>query len=216
MKLTGLVVLLAGLMSVSASATTLEPIERPENSGMQVTINVNGTDYSEWAGPFLAKLNNTTFIEVFCLDFFTSIDYLPYSVNEWAPGPAYEDAAKLYSTFVGTYNSAPTVALHKLYGAALQLALWDIMIDGTGSGLGAGDFKASLGSPLPTDLSNAVTTFLTSPLGPIAPGVTVYTSANTVPMQALIGGGGSEVPEPGTLALLGAGLVAISMIRRRG
>ena len=215
-------VLVAALLATTAQATTITANGYDEPAGTSVTVNVNGTEYTVWAGPFLVGVNGGPItLDVFCLDFFTSIDnHATYSVIVTPPSAAlFQTAAQMYSTYVSNMANA-TGAARKLYGAALQIAIWEVVIDGFNLGtindLANGNFRASTVTPFATDLNTIVTSYLTSVLGPVAPGTVIYQSANSnIPMQALIGGGGPEVPEPGTWALLGTGLIGLSFLRRR-
>ena len=211
-------ILLAAWMATVANATTLQPIGYDNNFGMQVTLNVNGVEHDVWAGPFQALLDNATTVEVFCLDFFTSIDYQPYMVTATPPSPSlYQAAAQMYSTFIGNMTNA-TGAARNLYGAALQIALWEVTIDGfpsSSTGLATGNFRESTVTPLSANLETVVSSYLSATLGPVAPGTVIYQSANKdIAMQPLIGGGGN-VPEPGTWAMLGTGLLCLGLVRRR-
>ena len=214
-------ILLAALMATVASASTIQPLELDNTAGMQVGLKVNGTEHNEWAGPFIATVDGVQTVEVFCLDFFTSIDYHQYTVTITAPSSAFQAAAQMYSTFVANFaNSTPQT--RALYGAALQIALWDVVIDGVGTpgaGMQAGNFQESTLNPFSNshpNLEAVVNSYLSATLGPVAPGTVIYQSASQdIPMQTLIGGGGNGVPEPGTFLMLGGGLLAIGLIRRR-
>jgi PEP-CTERM motif len=215
-------ILVAAVLATTAQATTISVNGYDEPAGTSATVNVNGTEHAVWAGPFLIGVNGgPTTLDVFCLDFFASIDnHATYSVIVTPPSAAlFQTAAQMYSTYVSNMVNA-TGAAKKLYGAALQLALWEVVIDGfdlgTTNDLATGNFRASTITPFSTDLQNIVTSYLTAALGPVAPGTVIYQSANAnIPMQTLIGGGGPEVPEPGTWALLGSGLIGLSLLRRR-
>lgn len=216
-------ILVAVLLATTAQATTITANGYDEPAGTSATVNVNGSEHAVWAGPFLVGINGApATLNVFCLDFFTSIDnYATYNVIVTPPSPSlFQTAAQMYSTYVSNMVNA-TGAARKLYGAALQIALWEVVIDGfdlgTTNDLATGNFRASLVTPFGTDLHNIVTSYLTSALGPISPDTVIYQSATSnIPMQALIGGGGTpEVPEPGTWALLGTGLIGLSLLRRR-
>jgi hypothetical protein len=216
-------ILAAALLATAAQATTISVAGYDEPAGTSVNVNVNGTEHTSlWAGPLLIGINGgpATF-DVFCLDFFTSIDnHASYNVIATPPSPSlFQTAAQMYSTYVSNINSA-TGNDRKLYGAALQLALWEVVIDGfdlgTTGDLATGHFRESAITPFSSDLHNIVTSYLTSALGPVAAGTVIYQSADTkLPMQTLIGGGVPQVPEPATWAMLGTGLVAVGMLRRR-
>lgn len=212
---------LVGLLVSAAQATTIAPTSYDNDSGMMVNIKVNGTELHQWAGPFNAIYNGASVIDVYCLDFFAAIDYQTYTVNTSSPiGTFLEDAARVYTTFVGNVRAA-SGETRRLAGAALQVALWEVTTDGYNPGAAAmdwlttGNFRKSSEKALAENaaLEGIVKSYLGASLQPVGPNVTLFTSASShVAMQTLIG---DPIPEPGTWAMIGAGLLMVGVSRAR-
>jgi PEP-CTERM motif len=218
-------ILAAAFIATQANASVIVANGYDEPAGTPVSVNVNGTEHASlWAGPFLIAVDGGPAIfDVFCLDFFTSIDNTAtYNVTISAPSASlYQLAGQMYSSHIADMNGA-TGAQRKLYGAALQIALWEVVIDGfnlgTTNDLATGLFRESTITPFSAQLKTIVDSYLTAALGPVAPGTFIYRSSSpNVAMQDLIGGGPSTdtVPEPSTWAMLGTGIAALSLLRRR-
>lgn len=132
-----------------------------------------------------------------------------------------------YSDFLNTPLSGVGGAAttdNNVRSAGLQLAIWELLYDETPGDAGAGTFRAAGGG---TTGTNSIA-WANSLLGGFS-GYTELSSALTVysdfeltnkGYQDFITatqttGGGNEIPEPGSLALAGLGLLAAGTLRRK-
>jgi hypothetical protein len=180
---------------------------------------------SGYAGVFLATLNGTTTYPVFCVDLYTDINPgVAYNVNIYAPNdPAVVDfssnvpqAAWLYNTYLPQVNAASN---KNVYGAALQLAIWDVMLDG-GNGLTSGTFQKD---PTVTDPNQLAAYTLAASMIQASQGQSMLNAAVLLNVagpngsQTLITAAGAldPAPEPSTLVLISVGLLGVGVLKHR-
>lgn len=130
----------AALATVSVSASeTLTVHSLTAGKFAAVNLNYNGNTLNVYAGPQSVSLNGGSLFDAYCVD----LDHwnsLPssYPVNVLSTDLLTngQRIAYLYNTY------APTVT-NSTMGAALQLAIWDVLVDG-GNGFSAGNLKSSV------------------------------------------------------------------------
>ncbi len=224
-----------------ASAATIIVTDVDPTRGESIWINEDGQNVDAYfAGVLLISLTSngqTVNRDTLCVDLFTDI-YIrqmygtsvlhPYQV----PG---EDLARVSwlvdNALLPTQSSYPSLLPEEYWvntpaeGAGIQLAIWDIVHDG-GDGLYAGRVQAATGpngqvtDPLAVA---AAQYYLSSSVGMSSGLAYIYSNvnlSNNLPAQMLAGpmftdGGPVPNPEPSTLILVGAALVAVGCISRR-
>ncbi|MEK6642374.1 MAG: PEP-CTERM sorting domain-containing protein [Planctomycetota bacterium] len=188
-----------GLAASASQASVIQYTGLGFNSQVQVVH--NGTTLNVHAGQINIKIDSTPFV-AFCVDMDHSIksDWLAGSdpVASITGGVA---AAYLYDTFKAGVTD-------NIKGAALQIAIWEVVDDFGGSlSLANGDFKFSTAG----DILNQANAYLAAIPGNLAGYITnsyVLKSGWDPRSQNLI------VPEPGTLIALMLGLPLFVMRRR--
>jgi hypothetical protein len=179
--------------------------------------------------------NADEFFRFFCIDLFQSATYGPASYTE---SPLTNDAlARLYDiaypnkSALDFYNGGSTnfgVFSSNVLSSAFQLAVWEIFYESSGpyslTGINPGTFKSNKGANASgTDAEKAVNQ-ANAWLAQInagdgfASGWTLYkfVSDNQQDyVSAIYTPGGRTLPEPGSVSLLGLGLGAFALARRR-
>jgi len=190
-------------------------------TGESVTIDYNGVNQSTAALAALGATFNGNPIDPFwCVDLAKHVPFPPWSITgytlapfETAPlvfsAPQQQNLRKLFSSQLG---SAFTDAQHT---AAFQLAIWDILFDNDNdlSTYGPGGFGVvSIGDPGTVPLAQG---YINSLAGLPTSSFVLFQLTSGNNQDFITPGGSFRVPEPAGIALLGAGLLALVLIRRR-
>lgn len=195
---------LAVCASASASSLFVSGFVANESRFVLTTFTGGTPNQNTQTGPMAATLDGSFNFSAYCVDsahaplFGSSYDVNMVTLPD-AGLPNSGRIAYLYQSFASTVNNQDL-------GAGLQLAIWDVLVDG-GDGLGAGNFRASS----VTNTMNAAANFLTQSVGHSGTATWYQGPRGANQPQDLVGG--TPVPEPVSILTLGA--AALVAIRRR-
>lgn len=176
-----------------------------------ITIQVNGGNVGVAAGMFSLNYDNGSGWEsflAFCLspDVWLNPFDNPYTVQALGASP-HAGVSSQIAEFWGRFHDLVT---NDIAAAAFQVGLWELAFDHGSVNLAGGSFRfTSGGSVLTTAQAWLSQLDGTGPLANLV--VLVDNPANPTRRQNLV----TEVPEPGTLALLAAAALAVGAAARR-
>ena len=191
-------------------------------TGEAVTINYNGSNQSTSAIAFTGATFNGNPIDPFwCIDLTKHVPYPAWSISGYTAAPfqspplgfsaaQVQDLRNLFASRIGS------AFLDVQHAAAFQLAIWDVLFDNDHdlTTFGAGGFGVvSIGDPGTVGLAQGWVNALVG----MAPSSFLLVQLTNPDHQNFItpGTGGGDVPEPAGIALLGIGLLAMTLVGRR-
>ena len=174
-----------------------------------VDLKFDGNVTSIYAGQIGVRFDSNLTALLFCADPFISlrtdaVEVTPLNTNQFPQGAR---LAWMFNTYVPSFTQ-------NWQAAAFQLAAWDIVAD-SGNGFATGRIQSALTTD--SQVLNLAASIVAASANKSGTGATFYQpTAGPRYSQTLFNATtDSSVPEPSTYLLIGAGLVALSQIRRR-
>lgn len=214
MKKLALILAFLACGAASAPAALITYNGTDANRGRRIDFKVDGQNKRYFAGVYDITIDSTLDTIAMCVELFKTIGPDTYNLTT-APPSSINSGARiswLVENFLQLIDTQDG-------GAGLQLALWDLVHDG-GDGFAAGRVRSNNSTNL--QVLSIANRFLSASNGQSSNGAVVLFTNNIdngKMRQTLITGGptpgGDQVPEPGTVILIGSALLAAGLLRRR-
>lgn len=174
-----------------------------------IDVKFDSQNTNIYAGQIGVRFDSGVTALLFCADPFIALRLDTVTVTP-LPGSQVNNGERLAWMF----NSYVPGITQGWQAAAFQLAAWDIVADG-GDGLSTGRIQSATGTN--AQIAGAAQALLAASQGKSSTGATFYQpTAGPHYSQTLFEASASPVPEPSTYLLMGAGLLALAHLRRRG
>ena len=174
-----------------------------------VNLKFDGNVTAIYAGQIGVRFDSNLTALLFCADPFVmlrtdAVEVTPLSTNQFSSGPR---LAWMFNTYVPSFTQ-------NWQAAAFQAAAWDIVAD-NGNGFAAGRVQST--TTTDAQVLNFANVMLSASANKSGTGATFYQpTAGPRYSQTLFNASpDASVPEPSSYLLIGAGLLALSQIRRR-
>lgn len=182
-----------------------------------IPVSINGTVRSMYAGQIGVRFDNNAAALLFCADPNSFLALGPTEVTP-VPDSSYSYGGRL-AWLLNTYVPGIT---SNAEAAGLQLAVWELIVDGSSGNLTTGNFQTTSGTGfIETSVANAL---LADSVGHTATGVTFWVpTAGPSTSQTLFGNTPfifsvpppTQVDEPVNALLMSAGLLLVGALRYR-
>ncbi len=174
-----------------------------------VDLQFDGNVTATYAGQFGVRFDSNLTALLFCADPFVNlradaVEVTPLNTNQFPQGAR---LAWMFNTYVPSLTQ-------NWQAAAFQLAAWDVVAD-SGDGFATGRIQSALTTD--AQVLDFAASIVAASANQSDTGATFYqpTAGPTYSQTLFNATTDSSVPEPSTYLLIGAGLLALSQIRRR-
>lgn len=198
-----------GIALTSANAMTTMTYDASVPA-LYETINVmfDGQPRDIYAGQLGVRFSTGASGLLFCADPFVTLRMDSVDINQLSAGTMNQGGrlSWMYDSFASTITQG-------WQAAAFQLAVWDIVSD-SGDGFGNGRIQATAATR--PEVLNTAVSLVTSSQGKSSNSGSFYQPiAGAQYSQTLFSASFQPVPEPGSYAMIGAGLSVLGLLRRR-
>lgn len=174
-----------------------------------IEINLNNTTASLRAGQIGVLMDGSIPALMYCADPLVWLAGGPTPVTP-VPDTLFTNGGRLawlYNTYNPTVNSS-------WRAAALQLAIWEIVMDNNNDDLSGGSIRTTANTS--ANIVSLANSMLQASVGQSSTGIVFWVpNQGSSTSQTLLSAASVAAPEPSAALLLGVGLVALGVMRRR-
>ena len=146
--------IVAALAAGSASASETLTVQSL-TAGKYSIINLSyyGNSFNVYSGPQLVQLDSGPLFDAYCVD----LDHWNALPSSYPVDVLSTDLLTNGQRIAYLYNTYAATVTNSTMGAALQLAIWDVLID-NGDGLGSGNLKSTISGGILSQANSYIAT----------------------------------------------------------